>query len=109
MSIIQHIIALLRSFYELKFWRTILAIFKATVLFLISITTVCVIVIAAYFVISPSYRESVLDRLGVDRYTSHGLDPARFSAGSSEDDYDPVDFQTVLPDQKAVSRWVLNC
>jgi hypothetical protein len=106
MSIIQYITSLLRSFYELKFWRAILALLKATVLFLISITTVCVIVIVAYFAISPSYRESVLDKLGVNYTISKGLDPARFS---DKEDYDLENVQTVIPDYNAVKHWVLNC
>jgi hypothetical protein len=109
MSVIQYIRSLLRSFYELKFWWAILTILKATVLFLISIATVCVIVIVAYFAISPSYRESVLNQLGVDYYASKNLDPGRFSDRPSGEAYDTADVQTVLPDYNAVAHWVLNC
>jgi hypothetical protein len=79
-------------------------------LFVILITSACVIVIVAYFAINPSYRASVLFELGVNSFTAKNLDPVRFSSENiSREDYNPADVQTVYPDYSAVSHWVLNC
>jgi hypothetical protein len=106
MPIIENLMKPLRSLSEVSFLRCVLTILKTTIICILFITSLCMVIVVTYFVISPGYRMRVLNVFGVPFDAVRNLEPNPTAKLSIENEEDWI---SVIPDHSVISNWIQNC